>query len=181
MLDLAGAGIGQFMRQWLLTSRRERYNAEEGIHKLHFHFGGSAGHSGEMHLDIATGVIGDDFQGRKWEVMVVPPMLSRVNREQEQKAEKERRDAEKAAEQERKLQGFMEQVEGLLREEPDRRATVRRIRDVTGWNNERASHVAARLEKDGRIRAVRFEEIDSIGRKQSRNGFELIDPPGGVL
>lgn len=185
MADLAYAGIGQFMRQWLLTSRRERYNPEEGVHRLHFTYGGSAGHSGEMHLDIATGTVGEDFQGRKWEVMVVPPTVARLNREQEQKAEAEQRreqkERQKAAERERALTADMEAVEELLRSEPERRATARRIRDLTGWNNDKASHVLARLERDGRVRPAKFDETDSVGRKQSKSGFALVELEGGVL
>jgi hypothetical protein len=32
--DLAFSGVGQFVRQWMLLARRERYDPETGVHKL---------------------------------------------------------------------------------------------------------------------------------------------------
>ena len=107
MSELAYAGIGQFMRQWMLTSRRERYVSESGIHRLHFAFGGSAGHSGELHLDIDTGQISEDFTGRKWAVTVASPTESRCASEEQKKADREAKEAEK-------LQAIEEQAERSL-------------------------------------------------------------------
>jgi len=43
--ELAFSGIGQWMRQWLLISRRERFQPDSGVHRLHFNYGGSSNHS----------------------------------------------------------------------------------------------------------------------------------------
>ena len=95
MGELAYAGIGQFMRQWMLTCRRRRYEPETGIHELYFSYGGSAGHSGELHLDIDTGRIDDELQGRRWNVSVLTPGEGAAVRQEQAKAEKERLAAEK--------------------------------------------------------------------------------------
>jgi len=68
--DLQFSGVSEFVRQWLLVSRAEPYQPGTGRHSLLLAAGGSAGQSGCWHLDIGEGVVGDDFQGRKWRVMV---------------------------------------------------------------------------------------------------------------
>lgn len=52
--DLSQAGIAEFARQFLLVKRREQYQ-KDGIHRLWFQWGGSAGHQGAMVLEANTG------------------------------------------------------------------------------------------------------------------------------
>jgi replicative DNA helicase len=89
MEDLAFSGIGQYARQWMLISRREKFDPEGGIHRMHLSYGGSAGHSGDVLLDIETGKLRDDFSGRRWDVTTSTSAESRTAREERQKAEKE--------------------------------------------------------------------------------------------
>ena len=45
--DIAWAGFPEWARQWLLLSRRRKYDPEQGgHHELWLNVGGSAGHSG---------------------------------------------------------------------------------------------------------------------------------------
>jgi hypothetical protein len=65
---IAGAGFGQWARQWLLLNRREPFSEESpGDHKLLMTYGGSAGHCGGVALDVQEGRIQD---GRFWQVSV---------------------------------------------------------------------------------------------------------------
>ena len=58
---------------------------------------GSAGHAGEMHLDIDTGQITEDLdRGRKWSVTVSTPSEGRAAREEQEREMREAREAEKA-------------------------------------------------------------------------------------
>jgi replicative DNA helicase len=68
--DLAYSGTAEFSRQWILVSRRKRYEAGTGKHELFLHFGGSCGQSRLYCVDIDEGVLGEDFGGKKWEVEV---------------------------------------------------------------------------------------------------------------
>src|SRR5262249_39068653 len=100
--ELAYGSVSQWMRQWWLVSRREPYDKATGVHKLHWLHGGSFGHSGELALDINTGILDDDFRGRKWDV-TVHSTPERIEAEQQGKEaalqeRKAAKDAEKDAE-----------------------------------------------------------------------------------
>jgi replicative DNA helicase len=68
--DLAFSGVGEFVRQWLLLSRRKRYQLGTGEHSLILTGGGNAGQSGKWEVDIKEGQLQNDFSGRTWDVSV---------------------------------------------------------------------------------------------------------------
>jgi hypothetical protein len=74
--DLTQAGFGEFARQWILVNRRGKYDPAAGLHQLTLNYGGSAGHSGLLTVDIQEGVGGEDFAGRVWRPVVLSPTAS---------------------------------------------------------------------------------------------------------
>lgn len=67
--DMAWSGFAEFSRQWILLDRErgEEYVPGSGQHKLIMTWGGSAGHSGSLNLEINEGV-NDGDGGRIWKV-----------------------------------------------------------------------------------------------------------------
>jgi AAA domain len=74
--DISWAGFSEFARQWLLLSRRKRYEPGTGRHELWLNIGGSAGHSSCWALNIDEGRP-DDPGGRRWGVEIVTPDQAR--------------------------------------------------------------------------------------------------------
>ena len=180
MSELAHAGIGQAMRQWMLVSRREKYDAEIGIHRLHFNYGGSAGHSGELQIDIETGRIAEDLNaGRKWSVTVLTPTEGRVARQEQAQSEKQRRDAEKKAQQEQEKENSereaMQQAIKAFRKEGNRKLTAKKLRTATGWRAEKADRILFRLAEDGFIRSAQVPVDMGNGTTKDHAGYELIE------
>ena len=69
--SLAFAGIGEYVRQWLLLNRRFPFEEGSGRHDLIMSVGGSAGHSHRWHVEVNEGTLDEQFKGRKWQVKVV--------------------------------------------------------------------------------------------------------------
>ena len=68
--EIAGAGIDQWVRHWLLIGPRDDWDAEAGKHWLWMVSGGSAGHAGEHALNIVEGKPSDEG-GRTWQCEVL--------------------------------------------------------------------------------------------------------------
>src|SRR3989442_617871 len=71
--DLAGAGVAEFARQWILLSRRKPYDpGRPGEHRLIMNYGGSAGHCGVLAIDVREGELQPGGPPRTWEVTCSP-------------------------------------------------------------------------------------------------------------
>ena len=88
------SGFAEWAGQWLLLSRRERYDPDSnGEHRLWLTAGGRDGHSNLVGVDVTEGR-NDDPGGRRWEVNV--GQASEVRRETVT-AEQDRREQDRQA------------------------------------------------------------------------------------
>lgn len=95
--DLAYSGIREFVRQWVLLSRRSAYDPDhpEGLNEIWLSAGGSAGHSTLRAVNIREGRLREDFSGRIWAAEVFKPGEARTADGEAASAEQRRRDATK--------------------------------------------------------------------------------------
>jgi phage/plasmid primase-like uncharacterized protein len=71
LADIAWSGFAEWAGQWVLLSRREKYNPDsDGEHRLWMTAGGRDGHSTLVGVDVTEGRA-DSPQGRRWDVDVV--------------------------------------------------------------------------------------------------------------
>lgn len=94
--DVAYAGMTEFLRQWILTGRRETYPPGSGQHKLWLAVGGSSGHSGAWAVDVTEGVVDREFRGRTWGVTVLPASHARQGVQEAEQEARAAKEAEKA-------------------------------------------------------------------------------------
>jgi hypothetical protein len=90
LADLAWAGFAEFARQWILLSRRQRYEEGSGEHRLWCSVGGSAGHNGCWAVNIDEGHP-DEPLGRRWDLTISDVHAAR--QESAQEAERRRQEA----------------------------------------------------------------------------------------
>ena len=71
--DLSQAGFSQWMRQWILPSRKAAYS-HDGKHTIHLEIGGSSGHGGEYVLQVDEGKQdnGENQILTDWQTTVTP-------------------------------------------------------------------------------------------------------------
>lgn len=181
--ELAFAGINQYCRQWLLVSRRERYDEPSGIHKLHLKYGGSAGHSGLLHVDVDTGKLDDDFRGRRWVVTTASPHESIAAVRQDSRAAGEQaelaRQREAAARKEQQLEldsdKCLRAIEALAARGPIKEANVSNVAMQAMLSGAQAKLALYHLQMAGRIEEI--EPISTPGKRGRKSPTYRIPAP----
>lgn len=110
--DVSGAGKAEFMRQWILISRREQFDPEEQIHRLWMSIGGSAGHCGLWAVEIDE--TRDELtETRRWTVSVDNASEARrTDAEQEAVRKEEEKEQARRAKLERDSEAIKEAFVG---------------------------------------------------------------------
>ena len=90
--DISGAGKAEYFRQWMLVSRRSKFQPEENRkpHELWLSIGGSEGHSSQLALDVVENF--DDT--RHMEIDVATKLRSELV-QQKQEATKDKKEVAK--------------------------------------------------------------------------------------
>jgi replicative DNA helicase len=182
--DLAFSGIGQFVRQWMLVAPRERFDAEVGLFRLHFGYGGSAGHCGEYALDIEVGTLSADSDRRTWKVAIATPAQHRTAKQEQRQAEQEKKTIEReqantAAKDARERQAMGEAL-AVFANEPGHRLSANRLCTATGWGAPKARRILFLLSEEKHVRDVEYQITTGNGATKTVFGYELISD-GGAL
>jgi hypothetical protein len=140
LAHIAYSGFQQWARQWWLLSRRTDYQ-DDGRHELFFRFGGSAGHTGLVNVDIEEGIFDRAGGGRRWEVQAQHATDAR-------RAQKEERQAEEL----RQVHGHADKVLGAMVKilaAGNTVATRNAIKAITGLKPTEVSAGVTKLVGDG--------------------------------
>jgi replicative DNA helicase len=162
--DLAFSGTAEFTRQWFLIKRRHRYQPGTGTHQLWFSYGGSAGFSGLLAVDVDEGSMTDDFAGRSWRVRVLAPDIMRAaERVQRQTVADDRRLQADAQIDDRVLAHLATVTGGEV---------ISALRGRVSVGADRMDQAIARL-----VRAGRIEVTEVTRSRRSYSGYRLVEAP----
>lgn len=142
--DLAGAGMAEFFRAWILLSRRQRWEPDQP-HRLWLSVGGSAGHGGQYAFDATEGRLTDP-EGRRWEVELTNASDARSTMAEEAEERQEQRRQASAA---RKLEQYVEAVQAAFRLVGPSGLTKTDIAARSGLNSDNSAKALAKLLRDG--------------------------------
>jgi replicative DNA helicase len=158
---LSHSGVAEFSRQWLLLSRRERYEPDK-TNKHWLCVGGSIGHSGLYAVDIDEGSMAEDFTGRRWEVSVDSYGEACNASRDQRESEKVKRRAERDKEQQTRVLLAVDRLAG-----PDGLAIFSKVRAKTGLSNDAFNR--ALLELDDVLEEVETHAAVGVGKKGKRS------------
>ena len=171
--DIQWSGFAEWVRQWVLLSRRSPFEADgDGHHELWMNVGGSAGNSGLWAVDINEGRADSD-EGRRWEVAIDGASKARATAAADAR---EKRDQEKANAQSETARREVEKLADAIRRYPDGE-TSHTLRDAAGLNGARFKDALATLLTNKRAIPV---EVTKGYRKAPYEGYKLayFEPMG---
>ncbi len=170
--DIAWSGFAEFSAQWLLLSRRRRFDPDTGHHELWFSTGGRAGHHGLWALDVDEGMPGDP-NGRIWKPCLHSAGDAEFQHDVNSAHEAEnQRQLRTIATNARHRQRILE----LLREKPAGE-TPRYFRENLGLTTDRTNTLLQALVEDGLIKPAPVFKT-----KRCEAGYKLVGRekiPGG--
>jgi len=168
---IAGAGFGQWARQWFLLNRKEKFNPDSpGIHRLIATWGGSAGHCGGAVVDVDEGRRED---GRTWNLN----LQALAESERERTEAKQQKDSQKAQEkQEGRRWNILQAMHRLEQKAPDG-STKTEIRQEAGLNPDNFAAPWNELLRADDVREVKLHRGETKkGQPKMVDGFRKTRP-----
>lgn len=162
--EVAGAGIDQWTRFWLLLGPRQEWDSDVGQHWQWLRSGGSAGHGNLYAVDVFEGRQSDQG-GRVWE----PTVSTATDANREREAEKGRKAAEQ---QQRKIDANVGKLRAALHKFTAGE-TERVLRTRAGLNAASFAEALSVLEGRGEVVTCRIQK-----GKQTFDGYRRNDPWG---
>ena len=163
--NIAGAGFGQWARQWFLLNRQEPFNPDNpGLHKLLAAWGGSAGHCGGLSITVEEGRRED---GRTWDLQLQG--LGQVWSEQSDAKEQRKRDKEVRAEQDNR-----QKILKALKLFPEGEVKTK-IRTHAGLNNVKFDPIWTQLQQSQEVCSVVLQKSVN-GKPKTYDGWRLMLP-----
>jgi replicative DNA helicase len=154
LTHLAGAGVVEFARQWLLVNPRREYDPVTGRHWLWLAYGGSAGHSDLLAVNVVEGKMGEDFTGRTWQLtLLTEEQVKEADRREKVRAEQK----EKSIEADQKVRGYAAQLKAAiiqLEKTPGAEVGRRRVRNLAKLNTANMAYAVEHLVKLGEISEI---------------------------
>lgn len=144
--DLSQSGFSQWMRQWILTSRRQEF-CHNGHHEIHLEFGGSAGQGGEYvwHVDEGKQDDGQNQVLTDWQSTLTSATEFKLRQKTEEAAR-----AESAKDE--TLERHMNQVRLVLQDHNNAELSKTAISDASKLNPRNTGRALFELKKRGEVR-----------------------------
>lgn len=187
--DITGAGKAEFFRQWMLLSRRSRFEPSEAgsplSHELWLSLGGSAGHASTWALDIDELNTQDDkgnLSSRTYS-LDIQPRGHVVAEQREKQADRQAiQRARKEAEANEVFQRLVDKLRRTMLDKPNEPFTKSDVRAVLRCAGDKAAEVIYHLEAENEI--IKLRDLVKRGNNKCEAWHiagELVLDPDSTL